>query len=193
MKNLKPIISFPLVLCLALNIASCGITPGSDDPSPTPEVSPSPAESTGDGDGGRTEPYIRVFAEFPSEPLTKSGVDIEYEAYPSDGATIIRVYYTINDGSRAGRTIYLAGDPERSELGKGRIGLQGGENTIVLTVEDSSGKSASFTVDPKPYVERGFRAPKTIRINYCRWKTEKAILLQTRLLYMDNMMSRMRK
>ena len=170
MKNFKKsAVSLLLALCMALSscagnnpapVGDVSVSPSSivyDEPSPTPhEPSPTPHEWS--SPIPRSEPYINVFTEFPSGEVLDDIVDIEYEAYPSDGAEITAVYYTINGEpiERRQRLYPLPGLDWNfhEEFGKGRVVLKSNvESNIVFTVEDSAGKTAQFVVENKPYFD----------------------------------------
>lgn len=107
-------------------------------------------------EGDDTNPIITVMTEFPSGTTSENAVDITYSATPGPDASIVEVYYSINDGAE--EYIYLAGDENvtaKGELGTGRVLLVPGENTIVFTAKDSEGRTGHFTVANKPVYEFG--------------------------------------
>ena len=146
-----------------------------DDKNQTPSNSTKPITKTqnnggGAGGGGTTgggntgtigdNPSITVSTKFPTGTVEDNRIDVEYTATPSKGASIKEVTYTINDNFT--EYLYYASENEnerKGTLGQGRVLLQPGQNKIVFTVTDTTGKSGKYIVNQQPTFAEGTYAP----------------------------------
>jgi len=133
-------------------------------PLSTPVVTPSGGGSGGNRGGGNgsdpgsdgSEPTIVVHTAFPSGRVNNIAIEVTYTATPSRNAIITEVSYMINQ--TAEEYLFLAGGngiTARGTLGTGRVLLVPGENNIVFTVRDSTGRTATFDVSNTPYYDFG--------------------------------------
>ena len=119
-----------------------------DEAVATPKLT-NPVSDTGSGDTG---PSIVVLTEFPTGEVNVPWIDIEYIAVPTPGASIIEVFYTINDGASSTVFYHRASpDAPRGQLGTARVfAMPYAENRFVFTMLDSAGGEASFEVANRP-------------------------------------------